>query len=119
MQKIPLIFRFKFGSDIPDCMYSTLQLVTNYFRFYASASNSKGHGMHSPFVYQFIREVLQDHTAYEDYRQWEKWRSSKELSTIFLRFCSYLREKIIKFDYKLLIIFNLILYSYYLVINII
>ncbi len=47
-------------------MYSTLTLVKKYIQYYAKASNSKGHGVHSPFVYQFIREVLlnkQEHPA--------------------------------------------------------
>lgn len=30
----------------------------NYFKYYFNASNGKGHGVHSPFVYSFIRSVL-------------------------------------------------------------
>ena len=30
----------------------------NYFKYYFNASNGKGHGVHSPFVYNFIRSVL-------------------------------------------------------------
>ncbi len=47
-------------------MYSTLTLIKKYVEYYTKASNSKGHGVHSPFVYQFIREVLlnkQEHAA--------------------------------------------------------
>jgi len=39
-------------------MYSTLTLIKKYVQYYTKASNGKGHGVHSPFVYQFIREVL-------------------------------------------------------------
>ncbi len=47
-------------------MYSTFTLIKKYIQYYAKASNGKGHGVHSPFVYQFIREVLlkkQEHLA--------------------------------------------------------
>lgn len=77
MSRMPSIFLFKFGSDIPDLMYSTPQLIVRYLHFYWKASNGKGHGMHSPFVYQFIKEVLNDKNNYPAYHQWSQWR--KEL----------------------------------------
>jgi predicted O-methyltransferase YrrM len=40
--------------------YSLLQFCTRYLRYYFSASNGKGHGIHSPFVYAFVRAVLMD-----------------------------------------------------------
>lgn len=39
-------------------MHSTFKLIVKFIRYYLSASNSKGHGIHSPFVYEFIRKVL-------------------------------------------------------------
>jgi predicted O-methyltransferase YrrM len=39
-------------------MYSSLTLLKKYFQYLIKASNGKGHGVHSPFVYTFIREVL-------------------------------------------------------------
>jgi hypothetical protein len=30
----------------------------NYFKYYINASNGKGHGVHSPFVFSFIGSVL-------------------------------------------------------------
>ncbi|MEN9512690.1 MAG: hypothetical protein RJB16_450 [Bacteroidota bacterium] len=39
-------------------MYPTFTLIKKYIQYYVNASNSKGHGVHSPFVYQFIQEVL-------------------------------------------------------------
>ena len=39
-------------------MYSTITLAKKYVQYYFKASNGKGHGVHSPFVYQFIKEVL-------------------------------------------------------------
>ena len=41
-------------------MYSRLQIARKYIRYYFTASNGKGHGVHSPFVYDFIRNVLND-----------------------------------------------------------
>jgi predicted O-methyltransferase YrrM len=39
-------------------MYSSLTLLFKYIQYLYKASNGKGHGVHSPFVYQFIRAVL-------------------------------------------------------------
>ncbi len=55
-------------------MYSSFQLAVKYLRYYVTAYNSKGHGMHSPFVYDFIKNVLNDTTEYEAYRQVEALR---------------------------------------------
>lgn len=55
-------------------MYSTFQLGLKYFRYYFSASNGKGHGMHSPFVFEFITKVLNDKTNYPAYTTVEKLR---------------------------------------------
>ena len=48
-------------------MYSAFQLVKKYFKYYLSASNGKGHGIHSPFVFDFIINVLNDKKHYPDY----------------------------------------------------
>ncbi len=55
-------------------MYSTLQLAAKYLKYYISASNGKGHGVHSPFVFDFIQHVLNDDRAFYAYRQIEKLR---------------------------------------------
>ena len=44
-------------------MYSRIQLFQKYLRYYLSASGSKGHGIHSPFVFDFVTRVLNDHTV--------------------------------------------------------
>ena len=38
--------------------YSTPITLLKYLQYHWVASNSKGHGVHSPFVYQFIRQSL-------------------------------------------------------------
>ena len=56
-------------------MYSRFQLAFKYLSYYLTASNGKGHGIHSPFVFHFITKVLNDQTHYpedqlvEDLRQ--------------------------------------------------
>jgi predicted O-methyltransferase YrrM len=39
-------------------MYSPFQLAIKYLRYLLSASSGKGHGVHSPFVFEFITKVL-------------------------------------------------------------
>jgi predicted O-methyltransferase YrrM len=56
-------------------MYSAVQLAIKYFEYYLSASNSKGHGMHSPFVFGFIVNVLNDRRKYPAYHQVEEMRN--------------------------------------------
>lgn len=48
-------------------MYSKTQLLFKYFRYYLTASNGKGHGIHSPFVFDFITRVLNDRTNFPEY----------------------------------------------------
>ena len=55
-------------------MYSPLQLAVKYLKHYLTASNGKGHGMHSPFVFEFITKVLNDKTVYPEYEKVEALR---------------------------------------------
>lgn len=57
-------------------VYSPLQAAAKYFKYYVHAANSKGHGMHSPFVYEFITQVMNDFTKYEDYKKVEQLRKN-------------------------------------------
>jgi predicted O-methyltransferase YrrM len=45
-------------------MYSGFQLARKFLRYYITALNGKGHGMHSPFVFQFILHVLNNRSGY-------------------------------------------------------
>jgi len=56
-------------------MFSKLQLATRYINYYLTASNSKGHGMHSPFVFEFITKILNDKTLYPTYEKVEALRN--------------------------------------------
>ena len=55
-------------------MYSVFQLGKKYLRYYFTASNGKGHGIHSPFVYQLVREVFNDSRHFYAYDRVEKLR---------------------------------------------
>ncbi len=39
-------------------MYSTFKSTQKYLHYWFTANNGKGHGTHSPFVYDFIRNIL-------------------------------------------------------------
>ncbi len=56
-------------------MYSRWQLAKQYIRYYYSAANGKGHGVHSPFVYDCIKQVLNDERHFYAYYYVEQLRS--------------------------------------------
>ena len=56
-------------------MYSSFQLALKYFKYWLTASNAKGHGVHSPFVYDFIKNVLNDWRQFDCFRYIESLRS--------------------------------------------
>jgi len=56
-------------------MFSKGQLLLKYLQYYFTASNGKGHGMHSPFVFEFITKVLNDKTIYPEYVKVETLRN--------------------------------------------
>ncbi len=41
-------------------MYSRFAINIRYLKYFLTASNGKGHGVHSPFVFEFITQVLND-----------------------------------------------------------
>ena len=49
-------------------MFSKYTLARKYFQYRKKALNGKGHGIHSPFVYSFVREVLRDNRTYPCYQ---------------------------------------------------
>lgn len=55
-------------------MYSNLQLAKKYLHYYATACSSKGHGVHSPFVFDFIKFVKNDKKKYDCYHTIENLR---------------------------------------------
>ncbi len=55
-------------------MYSSFQLAEKYFHYYFHSYNGKGHGVHSPFVFDFIIHVLNDRKKYDCYSKIESQR---------------------------------------------
>lgn len=55
-------------------MYSSFQLSKKYLHYYVTSSNGKGHGVHSPFVFDLIKNVLNDKTKIENADKVEKVR---------------------------------------------
>ena len=56
--------------------YSKLQFGIKYLHYWLKASNGKGHGIHSPFVFDFIKNVLNDNRQFAAYSKVEKLRTS-------------------------------------------
>jgi predicted O-methyltransferase YrrM len=56
-------------------VFSKIQLARKYLLYYLRASNGKGHGIHSPFVFDFIIHVLNDKKDYPAYPSVEQVRT--------------------------------------------
>ena len=56
-------------------MYTHFQLAKKYIKYYLTASNGSGHGVHSPFVFEFIKFVLNDKDSYNCYDKIETIRT--------------------------------------------
>jgi predicted O-methyltransferase YrrM len=67
-------------------MYSPLQLFQKYIHYYITASSGKGHGIHSPFIFDFVVNVLNDNRHFYSYDIIESLRrqllDNKSLLTI-------------------------------------
>lgn len=55
-------------------MYTRWQLAQKYLHYYLTASNGKGHGTHSPFVFEFITKVLNNRRDFFAYERIESLR---------------------------------------------
>jgi predicted O-methyltransferase YrrM len=71
MKNMPMLIASRFGNG---GKYSPFQLAKKYSRYYLTSSNGKGHGIHSPFVYDFVRNVLNDNRDYPVYAAIEELR---------------------------------------------
>jgi predicted O-methyltransferase YrrM len=56
-------------------MYGPLTLAFKYLRYLFTAANGKGHGVHSPFVFEFITRVLNDKRHFYAFDAIEKIRT--------------------------------------------
>lgn len=55
-------------------MYSRFRLTKKYLHYYLTASSGRGHGIHSPFVFDFIKNVLNDKRNFYSYEKVESLR---------------------------------------------
>jgi predicted O-methyltransferase YrrM len=62
-------------------LYTRFQLAKKYLRYYFTASNGSGHGVHSPFVFDFITNVLKDKNIYGSYNKIEEQRKKLLVNT--------------------------------------
>jgi predicted O-methyltransferase YrrM len=56
-------------------LYSRFQLAKKYLIYYLTAANGRGHGIHSPFVFDFVTKVLNNRDDYAVYHEIEKLRA--------------------------------------------
>jgi predicted O-methyltransferase YrrM len=66
--------------------YNAFTIIYKYLRYLYKGSNGKGHGVHSPFVYDFIREVLNKNVNGEWHNEIEKYRSKLLSNTTEITF---------------------------------
>ena len=69
MKSMRILTHFNCGN-----VYNKLTLAKKFIRYYLTAANGRGHGIHSPFVYQFVRNVLNDDKEYYAYDRVEAVR---------------------------------------------
>jgi predicted O-methyltransferase YrrM len=55
-------------------IHSPFRLAGKYLHYYLTAANGKGHGIHSPFVFDFVTNVLNDRRSYPAYKTIEDLR---------------------------------------------
>lgn len=55
-------------------MYSKAQIAYKFLNYHFTSLNSKGHGTHSPFVFHFIRHVLNNKQSFPEYKRVEEQR---------------------------------------------
>jgi len=57
-------------------MYTKFQLVSKYISYFFSSKNGKGHGIHSPFVFEFVTRVLTKKRKQPAYAMVERLRKN-------------------------------------------
>lgn len=70
-------------------MFSRFQLVFKYICYYLTASSGRGHGTHSPFIFQFITQVLNDRQHYDAYEKAERLRQRLLQDTTIIKVDDY------------------------------
>jgi len=74
MKNINFLLTLNVGKE-NNMSYSFPIRLYKYFNYYFNASNGKGHGVHSPFVYSFIRSVLNNKELKQEANYSNKYRA--------------------------------------------
>ena len=88
-------------------MYSKSKMSIKYLNWWLTASNSKGHGMHSPFVFDFIINVLNDDREFYAFKDIEAQASpfsddGKKVNHLLFKMANYYQANhIVELDAKL------------------
>jgi len=61
-----------------------LRFIYKYFYHLLSARNTRGHGIHSPFCYQFTQSVIYDKSSFYIFQEIEKLRTELKKNTTTL-----------------------------------
>ena len=74
MKNINFLLTLNVGKE-NNMSYTFPFTLLNFLKYYFSASNRKGHGVHSPFVYSFIRSVLNNKELRQEANYSNKYRA--------------------------------------------
>jgi hypothetical protein len=74
MKNINFLLTLNVGKE-NNMSYSFPIRLYKYFNYYLNASNGKGHGVHSPFVFSFITSVLNSKEFSQENDNADKYRS--------------------------------------------
>ncbi len=66
-------------------MYSRFEIGLQYLQYFFAAPSGKGHGIHSPFVFAFIQQVLNDKRDFYAYGKVEALRAQLMQNSTILR----------------------------------
>jgi len=55
-------------------VFFEIKKLGQFLQYQFSAKSSKGHGIHSPFMYELVRDIFGDHTVYTELEAIEKIR---------------------------------------------
>ena len=70
-------------------MYGKFQLALKYIHYYLIAANGKGHGVHSPLVFNFITHVLNDKRLFYAYHELERLRDHLLINNTYIEVQDY------------------------------
>jgi len=78
-------------------MLGSLQKFIKYCKYWLTAANGKGHGIHSPFVFKFVLDVLNDERFFYAFENIESIvnadLNNKKYNRLLFKICNYYQPK--------------------------